>query len=157
MVINMVDVKTKEELEIEKLAITLRKNKLASSEGEARRMAEEMLTTGKKVSEDFAEREKKIFGEEKKDAEVELAHKQVEQLAANIGKGKADVRIDIPGIDVNKPLRELVKEEEELVEKEDDEVAVEIAQGPKEEIKEEVAEEPVKEEEAPVEEEVKEE
>ena len=122
-----IDIKTKKDAELEKLVATLKKNKLAMSDSEARRMAEEMLSTSKRVTEDFSEREKKIFGEQKKDSEVELAHKQVEQLTANIGKGKSDVRIDIEGVDVNKPLKDIVEAgEQKPVEKEDTEVAVEV-------------------------------
>ena len=135
----MMDIKTKRESEIESLAMMLRKNKLASSDSEARRMAEEMLNTSKKVSDDFADREKKYFGEQRKDAEVELAHKQIEQLASNLARGKPDVRIDLEGIDVNKPLRELIPEDEEPSETEDED-AVELKEEPAEKAPDEVVE-----------------
>src|SRR4030042_1831435 len=60
------NIKSKRDEEIEALAMNLRRNKLASSDSEARRMAEEMLSTSKKVQDDFVEREKRIYGGEKK-------------------------------------------------------------------------------------------
>ncbi|KYK27111.1 hypothetical protein AYK26_00230 [Euryarchaeota archaeon SM23-78] len=139
----MIDVdkiKTKKDEEIEKLVANLRKNKLASSDSEARRMAEEMLSTSKKVSEDFAEREKRIFGEDKKSVEVELAQKRVAEISSNIARGKADVRIDVEGVDVTKPLKDIVKEQEEPIEREDDEIAVDVTPTREEEVSEEPAE-----------------
>jgi len=133
-------IKSKHDEEVEELARNLRRNRLASSDSEASRMAEEMLSTGKKVHDDFAERERKIYGDQKKNPEVELAHKQIEQLASNLARGRANVRIDIPEIDVSKPLKELVRENEAL-EAEDDEVATEVKEGPAGEPQEEPSEE----------------
>lgn len=130
------NIKSKRDEEIESLAMNLRRNKLASSDSEARRMAEEMLRTSKKVQEDFVEREKRMYGgQASKDPEIELAHKQVEQLASNLAQGKTNVRIDIPEIDVNKPLKEIVGDDPDY-EKEDDEEVM---------VKEEFQEEPVEE------------
>lgn len=134
------NIKTKRDEEVESLAMNLRRNRLASSDSEARRMAEEMLSTGKKVQDDFVEREKRIYGVEKKSPEIDLAHKHVEQLASNLAKGKPNVRIDIPELDMNKPLKELVAQEEEY-EKEDDEEVV-VKEEPEEETKEKPVEEP---------------
>lgn len=135
------NVKSKHDEEVEELARNLRRNKLASSESEARRMAEEMISTSKKVHDDFAEREKKIYGSERKNPEIELAHKQVEQLATNIAKGKSNVRIDIPELDVTRPLKDLVAEHEGY-EKEDDEEAGDETEAHDAEAKEETNEEP---------------
>jgi hypothetical protein len=119
------NINNSQEEEIEKLTRTLKNSKLATSESEARRMAEEMLGISKKVASDFAEREKKIYGEQKQSRDVEVAHKQMEQLAANMAQGKSNVRLDLDEIDVNKPLRDLVKQESEPVENDEDD-AVEI-------------------------------
>jgi hypothetical protein len=116
-----IGIKSKHDEEVESLAMNLRRNRLASSDSEARRMAQEMLSTGKKVQDDFAEREKKIYGTQVKNPEVELAHRQVEQLTNNISKGKSNVRIDIPELDLNKPLKDIVGEDDEYADKEDDE------------------------------------
>lgn len=121
--------KTNRDEEIERLAMMLRKNRLASSDSEARRMAAEMLETSKKVAEDFSEKEKQIYGEQRKDPEIELAHKHVEQLAANLAKGRGEVRINLEGVDLNKPLKELVAEEESHEEPDEDD-AVELVEEP---------------------------
>jgi hypothetical protein len=135
------NIKSKHDEEVEELARNLRRNKLASSESEARRMAEEMVNTSKKVHDDFAEREKKIYGGEKKSPEIELAHKQVEQLATNIAKGKSNVRIDIPELDVTRPLKDLVAEDE-AYDKESDEDVGDEAEASEGEAKEEAWDEP---------------
>ncbi len=134
------NIKSKRDEEVESLAMSLRRNKLASSDSEARRMAEEMLTTSKKVQDDFAEKEKRLYGSQKKVPEVELAHKQMEQLASNIARGKTNVRIDISEIDVSKPLKDLVRDEYDDFEKEDDEVAEELKEEPGKEVKSETSE-----------------
>ena len=133
------NIKSKRDEEIESLAMNLRRNRLASSDSEARRMAEEMLSTSKKVQEDFAEREKRIYGDQKKNPEIELAHKQMEKLASNIAQGRPNVRIDIPELDVNKPLKEIVGEDSDY-EKEDDEEVV-VKEQPQEQFGEEAGEE----------------
>lgn len=134
------NIKSKRDEEIESLAMNLRRNKLASSDSEARRMAEEMLSTSKKVQQDFAEREKRIYGDQtNKNPEVELAHRQVEQLASNLAQGKTNVRIDIPELDMNKPLKDIVGDDSDY-EKEDDEEVV-VKEEPQEEVSEEVGEE----------------
>jgi len=134
------NIKSKRDEEIESLAMNLRRNKLASSDSEARRMATEMLSTSKKVQEDFAQREKRMYGDQTtKSPEVELAHKQIEQLASNLAQGKSNVRIDIPEIDVNKPLKEIVGEESDY-EKEDDEEVV-VKEEPQEEVQEDSGDE----------------
>jgi hypothetical protein len=125
------NVKTKRDDEIEKLATMLRRSRLANSDSDARRMAADMLETSKKVSDDFSEREKKMFGDQRKDAEVELAHKQVEQLTSNLARGRGDVRINVEGIDVNKPLKELIPDEPEREEAEDED-GVELKNEPSE-------------------------
>jgi hypothetical protein len=124
----MVDFKSGQEEEIEKLARTLKSSKLASSESEAKRMAEEMLGIGKKVSDDFKKRENNFYNEQNKSREQQIAQKQVEMLVSNLASGKSNVRIDMAefkGLDVNKPLKDLISEEEEPVESDDDD-AVEI-------------------------------
>jgi hypothetical protein len=123
---DMGDYTPKERQEIETLARTLKQSRLASSESEAFRMAEEMLHTNKKVHDDFKERDKQMYGEAKKSTEIENAHKMMEAITANMAKGKSDVRINIQQIDVNKPLKELVMEEEEPQEHEEDDDAVMI-------------------------------
>jgi hypothetical protein len=133
------NIKSKRDEEIESLAMNLRRNKLASSDSEARRMAEEMLSTSKKVQQDFAEREKRIYGDQSRNPEVELAHKQMEQLASNIAQGKHNIRIDIPELDVNKPLKDIVGDDSDY-EKEDDEEVV-VKGEPQEEVKEESGDE----------------
>ena len=134
------NIKSKRDEEIESLAMNLRRNKLASSDSEARRMAEEMLSTSKKVQQDFAEREKRIYGDHiNKNPEVELAHKQMEQLASNLAQGKTNVRIDIPELDMNKPLKDIVGDDSDY-EKEDDEEVV-VKGEPQEEVKEEAGDE----------------
>ena len=133
------NIKSKRDEEIESLAMNLRRNKLASSDSEARRMAAEMLTTGKKVQDDFAEREKRIYGDQRRTPEVELAHKQMERLASNIAQGKSNVRIDIPELDENRPLRDIVGGDSDY-EKEDDE-EVTVKEEPQVEVQEEAGEE----------------
>jgi hypothetical protein len=134
------NIKSKRDEEIESLAMNLRRNKLASSDSEARRMAEEMLSTSKKVQADFAEREKRLYGDQtNKNPEIELAHRQVEQLASNLAQGKSNVRIDIPELDENKPLREIVGDDSDY-EKEDDEEVV-VKEEPQDDVKEEAADE----------------
>ncbi len=129
------NIKSKRDEEIESLAMNLRRNRLASSDSEARRMAEEMLRTSKKVQDDFAEREKRIYGGGRESPEVELAHKQMEQLASNIAQGKSNVRIDIPELDVNKPLKDIIGDDSDY-EKEDDEEVM-VKEEPQEEVQEE--------------------
>jgi hypothetical protein len=155
-----IGIKSKHDEEVESLAMNLRRNKLASSDSEARRMAQEMLSTGKKVQDDFVAREKKIYGTQVKNPEVELAHRQVEQLTSNLSQGKSNVRIDIPELDLNKPLKDIVGEDDDYSEKEDDEIIEmkeDSASEPAEEspgeeqaesvdeLSEEVAEEPIEE------------
>jgi hypothetical protein len=117
----------RQEEEIEKLVRTLKNSKIATSESDARRMAEEMLGISRKVASDFAERERKIYGDQKQSHDVDVAHKQMELLASNMGKGKSNVRLGLDEIDVEKPLRDLVKQESEPVETDEDD-AVELVQ-----------------------------
>lgn len=111
---------SKMEHEIETLARTLKNSKLAVSESEARRMAEEMLSTSKKVAEDFAERDKRLYGAQPKNKDVEMAHKALEQITSKMGKGQSNVRIDIGELDLNKPLKDMIAKEEEPSEREED-------------------------------------
>jgi len=125
----MVDFKSRQDEEIEKLTRTLRNSKLANSESEARRMAEEMMGISKKVADDFREREKNMYGEQKKSAEHDLAHKQMEMLAANLASGKSNARLDLSDLSelqIDKPLKDLVAEEEEPHNNEEDD-AVEVS------------------------------
>jgi hypothetical protein len=118
----MMDLTHKEE--VEKLARTLKQNKVAQTESEAYRMAEDMLNTGRKVQEDFKARDKAIYGQEVRNQEVETAHKLMERISTNIAKGRQDVRIDIKELDLERPLKEMVPQEEHSPEKEDDDDAV---------------------------------
>jgi hypothetical protein len=110
--------------EIEKLARTLRASKLAVSESEAYRMATDMLSTSKKVHDDFKERDQKLYGEHKQSSEIETAHKMMEKITHNMGTGKSNVRIDIAQLDLGKPLKQLIEEQEEPIEKEDEDDAI---------------------------------
>jgi len=126
MVMRM-DFNSKMEQEIETLARTLKNSKLAVSESEARRMAEEMLSTSKKVADDFAERDKRLYGAQPKNKDVELAHKALEQITSNMGKGHSNVRINIGELDLNKPLKDMISSEEEPSDREDDD-AVDLSE-----------------------------
>jgi uncharacterized pyridoxamine 5'-phosphate oxidase family protein len=126
------NIKSKRDEEVETLATNLRRNRLASSDSEARRMAEEMLSTSKKVHDDFTQREKTFYGDQKKNPEVELAHRQIEQLASNLARGKSNVRINIPEINVDKPLRELVTPEYYPEKEDDEEVVKDLGSAPEE-------------------------
>jgi hypothetical protein len=96
--------------EVEKLARTLKASRVAVSESEAYRMAEEMLVTSRKVHEDRKAREQEMFGRERRNVESENAQKIMEKISANMAKGR-DVRIDIDELDLEKPLKELVRDE----------------------------------------------
>ncbi|MFH0870584.1 MAG: hypothetical protein V1866_06030 [archaeon] len=111
---------SKMEQEIETLARTLKNSKLAVSESEARRMAEEMLRTSKKVSDDFAERDKRLYSTQPKSKDVEMAQKALEQITSRMGKGESNVRIDVGELDLNKPLKDMIASEEEPSDREED-------------------------------------
>ncbi len=125
----MVDFKSRQEDEIEKLTRTLKSSRLATSESEARRMAEEMLGISKKVADDFKKREQQILGNKKMNVEQDLAHKQMEMLAANIASGKSNARLDLSDLnelDVNKPLKDLISEQEDQPDEKEEDDAVEL-------------------------------
>ena len=111
--------------EVDKLARTLKNSRVAVSESEAYRMAEEMLSIGKKVSDDFKQRDEKIYGQHRQDSEMKTAQKMVEKISQNMGAGKSDGRVDIQQLDLGKPLKQLVEEQEEpIYEDEDDAVLI---------------------------------
>ncbi|MBN1792093.1 hypothetical protein JW826_00180 [Candidatus Woesearchaeota archaeon] len=113
--------------EVEKLAKTLRANRLAISDLEAYRMAEDMLSTGKKVNADLRAREERMGISEKKDPQVESAHKLMEKISANLASGAGRVHINLGELDTTKPLAELVRQDEEeadLTPLEDDDAVV---------------------------------
>jgi hypothetical protein len=110
--------------EVEKLARTLRQSKVASSESDAFRMASEMLATQRKVHEDHKMREAKIYGEHLPNAEQKKATMIMEKLSENLSKGKSNVRIDVEELNLNTPLKEMVKEEESPVEEEEDDAVL---------------------------------
>jgi hypothetical protein len=109
--------------EIEKLARTLKASRVATSESDAWRMAEEMLSTSKKVQDDFKAKDKALYNREK-NPEVETARAIMEKLSANMAKGMSNVRLDLKELDLNKPLKELIPAEEALSEHEEDDDAV---------------------------------
>lgn len=116
------DLTPQQELEVNNLAMTLKRNKLAHSEMEAKRMAMDMLHIGKKVADDFKKRDDAMYADARndapKDAEQARAKSHLEQLTTNMSRGR-DVRINVDQmIKVDKSVGDQmrafeVKEEEE--------------------------------------------
>ena len=110
--------------EVERLARTLRTSRLATSESEAYRMAQEMLSTSKKVSDDHKEREKALLGAPKRNIEAENAQKIIEKITSNAAQGKPNIRIDLGELDLEKPLKELIPDEAFHQEADEDDAVV---------------------------------
>jgi hypothetical protein len=98
--------------EVERLARTLRANRVVQSESEAYRMANEMLATNKKVHEDFKKRDSELYSGTVKNEESEKARIIMEKLTENLAKGRENVRIDVGELDLDKPLKDMFDDEQ---------------------------------------------